>query len=326
MKIIKLLTSAVCMLMALSVSAAAVQDTARLQKMNTYTEPNPEALAQPGPVVDLHTTMGDIRIKLFDDTPQHRDNFLKLVREGAYDSVMFHRVIKDFMVQTGDPTSRHATKGQHLGAGDPGYTIPAEIVYPKHYHKYGALAAARTPDQMNPEKRSSGSQFYIVTGKKYDAPTISQLAERMQGKALQKYFQDLVIQRRDTIEALQKSGDKAALEALRNELIKETEANVGPVSIPENIKKDYELIGGTPFLDGDYTVFGSVISGMDTVEKIQNAATDSNDRPVEDIRILSAVIEGEPAESPAKAVIAPKKKPAKTHAAKKQVRKTAKKR
>lgn len=325
MKINKLITSAVCLLMALCASAA-VQDTAQLQKMNTYPEPNPDALAQPGPVVDLHTTMGDIRIKLFDDTPLHRDNFLKLVREGAYDSVMFHRVIKDFMVQTGDPTSRNAAKGQHLGAGDPGYTVPAEIIYPKHYHKYGALAAARTPDQMNPEKRSSGSQFYIVTGKKYNAPTIDQMAERMQGKALQKYFQDLVIQRRDTIEALQKSGDKAALEALRNELIKETEANVGPVSIPQNIKDDYETLGGTPFLDGDYTVFGSVISGMETVEKIQNAATDSNDRPLEDIRILSAVIEGEPAASPVKEAATAKKTAAKAHPAKKQVRKTAKKR
>ena len=122
-----------------------------------------------GPVVDIQTSLGDIKVKLYDDTPIHRDNFLKLVNEGYYDGVLFHRVIKDFMVQTGDPDSKDAVPGQRLGAGSPDYTLEAEIDYPKHFHKYGALAAARTGDAVNPERRSSGSQFYIVTGEKYSA-------------------------------------------------------------------------------------------------------------------------------------------------------------
>ncbi len=122
-----------------------------------------------GPVVDIRTSLGDIKVRLYDDTPKHRDNFLKLVREGFYDGVLFHRVIKDFMIQTGDPSSRTADSTAMLGAGDPGYTIEAEIAYPRHYHKRGALAAARTGDQVNPERRSSGSQFYIVTGEKVAA-------------------------------------------------------------------------------------------------------------------------------------------------------------
>ena len=113
-----------------------------------------------GPTLDIATTAGDIKIRLYDDTPLHRDNFLKLAKEGYYDGVLFHRVINDFMVQTGDPESKDAPKGTMLGSGGPGYTVPAEIVYPKHYHKYGALAAARTGDEMNPERKSSGSQIY----------------------------------------------------------------------------------------------------------------------------------------------------------------------
>ena len=131
-----------------------------------------------GPVVDIRTSLGDIKVRLYDDTPKHRDNFLKLVREGFYDGVLFHRVIKDFMIQTGDPSSRTADSTAMLGAGDPGYTIEAEIAYPRHYHKRGALAAARTGDQVNPERRSSGSQFYIVTGEKAAAARMAQMAEK----------------------------------------------------------------------------------------------------------------------------------------------------
>lgn len=189
-----------------------------------------------GPVVDIHTTLGDIKVKLYDDTPAHRDNFLKLVNDGFYDGVLFHRVIKDFMVQTGDPESKNAPADARLGSGNPGYTIEAEIKYPKHFHKYGALAAARTSDYVNPERRSSGSQFYIVTGNKYDASQI-------------------------------------------------------PAGFPEEIAKAYTTVGGTPHLDGQYTVFGEVLEGMDTVEKIQNVATGRDDRPLEDVKIISATVE-----------------------------------
>lgn len=241
-------------------------------------------------VVELKTTLGDIYVDLYNDTPLHRDNFLKLVGEGFYDGVLFHRVIDNFMVQTGDPSSKEAASGKSLGSGDPGYTIEAEIQYPKHYHKYGALAAARTGDKFNPEKRSSGSQFYIVTGNKYSERQLESMENNRLNKELQSYFQNLALQYRDSIEKMQAAGDQAGLEALRQQLIQETEEHVKPVPLPDQIKSDYVEKGGTPHLDGGYTVFGEVIKGMDVVEKIQKAETDSSDRPKEDIRILSAKV------------------------------------
>ena len=244
-----------------------------------------------GPVVDIRTSLGDIRVRLYDDTPKHRDNFLKLVREGFYDGVLFHRVIKDFMIQTGDPSSRTADSTAMLGAGDPGYTIEAEIAYPRHYHKRGALAAARTGDQVNPERRSSGSQFYIVTGEKVAAARMAQMAENAVMGKRQQYFRTLVERDREKISALEASGDRDGLEALRQSLIAETENAVKAEPLPDNIVNDYTTVGGTPHLDGQYTVFGEVISGMDTVEKIENVATGRADRPLEDVRIISTTIE-----------------------------------
>ncbi len=244
-----------------------------------------------GPTLDVATTAGNIKIRLYDDTPLHRDNFLKLAKEGYYDGVLFHRVINDFMVQTGDPDSKDAPAGTMLGSGGPGYTIPAEIVYPKHYHKYGSLAAARTGDDTNPERKSSGSQFYIVTGKKISPQQLSRMEEMSVQKQLQAYFMDLQRQHMDTIKQLRLAKDSVGLENLRQELIKQTEANVKPVTMTEDQVRDYSTIGGTPHLDGQYTVFGEVLEGMDVVEKIQKAETDSHDRPVEDIRILSIKVE-----------------------------------
>lgn len=245
-------------------------------------------------VVELKTTLGDIYVDLYNDTPLHRDNFLKLVGEGFYDGVLFHRVIDNFMVQTGDPNSKEAAAGEHLGAGDPGYTIEAEIDYPRHYHKYGALAAARTGDNVNPEKRSSGSQFYIVTGNKYSERQLESMESRRVDQEMQAIFRDLAMQHRDSIRNMQAAGDRDGLEALRQELIKEAEANVKPPVLTEEMKRDYVEKGGTPHLDGGYTVFGEVIKGMDVVEKIQKAETDTSDRPKEDIRILSAKIVDKP--------------------------------
>lgn len=255
------------------------------------TESVTESKVPAGPTLDIQTTAGDIKIRLYDDTPEHRDNFLKLAKEGFYDGVLFHRVINDFMVQTGDPESKEAEKGKMLGSGGPGYTIPAEIVYPKHYHKYGALAAARTGDNMNPERRSSGSQFYIVTGKKYIPQQLSRMDEMSVQKQLQAYFMNLQRQNMDTIRQLRLANDTVGLENLRQELIKETEANVKPQTMTEEMIRDYTTIGGTPHLDGQYTVFGEVLEGMDTVEKIQKSETDGHDRPVEDIRIISIKVE-----------------------------------
>ncbi len=244
-----------------------------------------------GPTLDIATTAGNIKIRLYDDTPLHRDNFLKLAKEGYYDGVLFHRVINDFMVQTGDPDSKEAPQGAMLGSGGPGYQIPAEIVYPKHYHKYGALAAARSGDEVNPERMSSGSQFYIVTGKKYLPQQLSRMEEMSVQQQLQSYFMKLQRENMDSIRQLRLAKDSVGLENLRQELIRQTEENVKPVTMTEEQVRDYTTVGGTPHLDGQYTVFGEVLEGMDVVEKIQKAETDGRDRPLEDIRIISIKVE-----------------------------------
>lgn len=241
-------------------------------------------------VVELKTTMGDIIVELFNDTPLHRDNFLKLVKEGFYDGVLFHRVIDSFMIQTGDPNSKNAKAGEMLGDGDLGYTVEAEIEYPKHYNKRGALAAARTGDNVNPERRSSASQFYIVTGRDVSEAQLQAMEMKQNDEALQKRFRQLVSENKDSIEQMRAKGDEAGLEELRRKLIKETEESVEIKPLPQNLKDDYLANGGAPHLDGAYTVFGQVLKGMDVVDKIQKVETDSNDRPVEDVKLISARI------------------------------------
>lgn len=240
------------------------------------------------PLVEFKTSEGDIVVELFNDTPLHRDNFLKLVTEGYYDGLLFHRVINEFMIQTGDPNSKDAKPGQRLGAGSPDYTVEAEIDFPKHYHKYGALAAARTGDQVNPERRSSGSQFYIVTGRKYTPHQLEVMEMQKHQEEVQKQFYILVDENREEINKLQTEGDKEALEKLRQELVEKAKEKASTFVIPPEIKETYLTQGGAASLDGAYTVFGEVIKGMDVVEKIQKAETDGSDRPVNDIRILSA--------------------------------------
>lgn len=240
--------------------------------------------------IEVATTAGNFTILLYGDTPKHRDNFLKLVKEGYYNGTLFHRVIKDFMIQAGDPDSRNAAPGQHLGAGGPDYKIDAEIVYPKHFHKRGALAAARQGDQVNPLKQSSGSQFYVVTGRKVSEGEMAQLENSLKNKQLQRIFNNLALAHRDSIIAMQRNGDSAGLKALQDTLIKQTEAEAakqGTPAVTDEMRQAYTTVGGAPHLDGDYTVFGEVVSGMDVIEKIEKAETDRADRPKEDVRIIS---------------------------------------
>lgn len=247
--------------------------------------------------VVLKTSLGDITVRLYGDTPKHQANFIKLVGEGYYNNTLFHRVISDFMVQTGDPDSRDAKAGQMLGQGGPGYTIEAEIVYPRHFHKRGALAAARTADQVNPEKRSSGSQFYIVTGKKSSEAEIEQMARQQNYAAMQAEFDRLAQEHMPEIQRMQAAGDQAGLGALQKKLVAQVEAKFATQPVPElpaEIKQAYTTVGGTPFLDNAYTVFGEVVKGMDVVDKIEKARTDHNDRPLEDIRIISAAVVDKP--------------------------------
>lgn len=243
--------------------------------------------------VKIETSFGDIIVRLYDETPLHRDNFLKLVKEGFYDGTLFHRVISEFMIQGGDPESKGAPKGKQLGSGDAGYTLPAEIL-PALFHKRGALAAARLGDNVNPERRSSGCQFYIVWGKKYSEGQMAQLAKQMKMQAEQTVFNDLVAQHRKQVMELRRNRDQAGLMALQEELTAQTMATVkekGLGVLSAEQKTVYTTLGGTPFLDGQYTVFGEVESGLDIVAKIQEVATDSSDRPLKDIAMKASVIE-----------------------------------
>ena len=201
--------------------------------------------------VQIETTQGVIVVKLYNETPLHRDNFVKLVKERFYDGVLFHRVIADFMIQGGDPDSKTAKPNASLGNGDVGYTIPAEFKTPAIYHKKGALAAAREGDGVNPQKASSGCQFYIVEGKTF---TDAELSTMEAGKIA-----------RYGINSLNDSTFRFSAEA----------------------RAVYRTRGGTPHLDGNYTVFGEVTEGIDVVEKISKVKTNASDRPVEDVRVIT---------------------------------------
>lgn len=255
-----------------------------------------------GTVLLLETSMGDIRIRLYDDTPKHRDNIVKLAKEGFYDGTLFHRVIKDFMIQAGDPESKEAPQGKMLGAGDVGYTIPAEFVYPKYFHKKGALSAARQGDNVNPEKASSGCQFYIVTGKVYSDSTLLDMERQMNQLRLNNAFQALVQKNMKTIYKLRKDGNQDGLLDLQDSLIAQAEAQVDKEEpfrfTPEQVQA-YTTVGGTPHLDGEYTVFGEVLEGMDVVDKIQQVKTDRNDRPEKDVIIQKVTVLDRRTASPA---------------------------
>ena len=199
--------------------------------------------------VVMETTKGTIELKLYDATPLHRDNFVNLVKEGAYDSLLFHRVIRDFMIQGGDPDSKNAAPGVFLGEGDRPYTVPPEFRLEEGiFHRCGVLAAAREGDDLNPEQRSSAMQFYIVWGKIFDDEGLENVQKRLDDRT------------------------------------------GGRVKLTPEMCGVYKTVGGTPHLDGQYTVFGEVVSGLEVVDAIQQVATDANDRPLEDVRIIKAYL------------------------------------
>lgn len=248
-----------------------------------------------GSIVLIETSLGNIKIRLYDETPQHRDNFLKLVEQGYFNDLLFHRVIKGFMVQGGDPESKGASANKALGSGGPGYQIPAEIIYPQLFHKRGALSAARTGDQANPQKESSGSQFYIVWGSVYTEDQLKGMGEQKKQQAKQAYFNSLATGKRETIQSLYTAKNQAALDSLQQELVALTEAefknNPEKGNFTAEQKTAYTSIGGTPHLDGEYTVFGEVTEGLDVVEKIQSCQTDSSDRPKTDVTMKMTVVD-----------------------------------
>ena len=240
--------------------------------------------------VKIQTMLGDIVVRLYDETPIHRDNFVKLVKEGYYDGTLFHRVIKDFMIQGGDPDSKGAPAGKMLGVGGPNYTLEAEIK-DGLFHKRGALAAARQGDEVNPERRSSGSQFYIVWGQVYNEGQLRQYAKQMRMQKVQAAFNELAAQHRDEIMQMRRERNRAGLQELQDKLVAEAEAKVTGEGLTKEQRKVYSTIGGTPHLDGQYTVFGEVEEGLDVVEMIQNTATGRGDRPIDDIKMKISFIE-----------------------------------
>ena len=244
-------------------------------------------------LVLIDTDMGKIKVKLFNDTPQHRDNFIKLVKDGVYEGTLFHRVIKDFMVQAGDPDSKNAPKGKMLGTRDVGYTVPAEFVYPKYFHKKGALSAARQGDNVNPKKESSGCQFYIVTGKVFNDSTLLGMESQMNENKINVIFNTLAQKHMKEIYKMRKANDENGLYDLQEKLFAEAQEMAAKQPefhfTPEQIEA-YTTVGGTPHLDGEYTVFGEVVKGLDIVDKIQQVKTDRSDRPEEDVKITKVTI------------------------------------
>jgi peptidyl-prolyl cis-trans isomerase B (cyclophilin B) len=204
--------------------------------------------------VTIKTTAGDIQVKLYNETPLHRDNFVSLCKTKYFDGVLFHRVIDNFMIQSGDPDSKSKEPGKLYGDGGPSYTVPAEFQTPEIFHKRGSLAAAREGDRVNPERASSGSQFYLVKGRVYD--------------------------------------DDEALNA-QAARINQRNAAVGIESdytLSAEQRKTYKSVGGTPHLDSQYTVFGEIVTGYEVVEKISTVETDTNDRPLIDVWIISTKV------------------------------------
>lgn len=240
--------------------------------------------------VKIQTMLGDIVVRLYDETPIHRDNFIKLVKEGYYDGTLFHRVIKGFMIQGGDPDSKGAPAGKMLGVGGPDYTLEAEIK-DDLFHKRGALAAARQGDEVNPERRSSGSQFYIVWGQVYNENQLHQFSKQQRMQKVKSAFNRLVAEHRDEIMQMRRDRNRDGLQALQEKLVAEAENKVGKTGLTDEQMKIYSTLGGTPHLDGQYTVFGEVEEGLDVVEMIQNSATGRGDRPVDDIEMKLVLID-----------------------------------
>jgi cyclophilin family peptidyl-prolyl cis-trans isomerase len=244
-----------------------------------------------GPVVLIKTQYGNMKVVLYNETPLHRDNFMKLTKEGVYDSLLFHRVIKGFMVQGGDPKSKRASKDQMLGDGDLNYTVPAEI-RPDIIHKKGVIAAARNGDEENPERRSSATQFYLAQGKVYKLDDVPSIELNLNSRAAESLFLKYKSDKIDTLMLFQmarnKEGYDKLLEKLKQKAIVEVEKK--PIRLTKQQIETYTTLGGIPHLDGAYTVFGEVLDGLAVIDSIAAQPTGLNDRPIENIRMTIEVI------------------------------------
>lgn len=248
-------------------------------------------------LVNISTPYGDIVVKLYDSTAKHKENFVKLANSGFFNGTLFHRVIQKFMIQGGDPTSRNAKPGVLLGNGDTNYTIPFEYVG-SYLHKRGAFAAARENDDINPLKASSASQFYIVQGKVFTNDELDAVELKVERRTKQYIMMDLLKKegKEDELKAFHQMVDKRdtanirlVIEKYRN-AVEAQYLRTKPWKLTDEQRKIYTTIGGTPHLDGAYTVFGEVVSGMEIVDQIAAMQTDTNDRPVKDIPMTIKVV------------------------------------
>ena len=244
--------------------------------------------------VVMTTSKGELVLKLYNQTPIHRDNFIKHVNNQFYNGISFHRVIKNFMAQAGDPSSRDPEYSGNLGSNSEGETLPAEI-FPSLFHKKGALAAARMGDQVNPEKRSSGSQFYLVQGKKYNRSQLTQMEARInqqkEGNLVGSFLKDTSnSEYMSRVKVCQQNGWMDSLNVVIGEIKNIVLKDVEKFTFSEDQLNAYETVGGTPFLDNGYTVFGEVVSGIDIIDSICTSPTLPGDKPQEPIVILSVKI------------------------------------
>ncbi len=242
--------------------------------------------------IQIETDLGIIKLKLYNETPLHRDNFIKLIKDGVYTDLLFHRVINGFMIQGGDPQSKNAAPGIQLGNGDLGYTIPAEI-NPKFFHRRGVLAAARQGDDINPERRSSASQFYILQGRKFRSGELDSLQMKMEDARKMSMLQEKIKAAEPELNKLGAEGKQDELMARYNTLKQEVIAEVAKLpslAFSEKQRKAYTTMGGYPPLDNKYTVFGEVTEGMEVVDNIARQETDRFDRPVKDIKFKITIL------------------------------------
>ncbi len=245
-------------------------------------------------LVTIKTDLGEMKAILYDETPKHKENFLKLAREGFYDSLLFHRVMKGFMIQGGDPDSKNAEPGQRLGSGSPGYTVEAEFV-PKYFHAKGEIASARLPDQANPLKASSGSQFFIVQGQVFTVEQLEQFNQEYIFNAYRHLMQnmpehELCKEYQETL--ANNPQDNAAIQSkVESTLDRLAEATGMPVKLSDEQIEKYTTVGGYPPLDNQYTVYGRVIAGLEVMDMITEREVDPANRPLEDIRMYVTIEE-----------------------------------
>lgn len=238
------------------------------------------------------TEFGAIKIKLYNETPLHRDNFIKLTKQGFFTDLLFHRVINRFMIQGGDPDSKNAEPGKLLGNGDLGYTIPAEI-NPKFIHRRGVLAAAREGDQVNPEKKSSACQFYLLQGRVFRQGELDSLQAKLENTRKMNLMQTKIKAIEAELNQLGAEGKQneinARINALR-ETVENESKQLPPIRFTDEQRKVYTTIGGYPSLDNNYTIFGEVIEGMEVIDQIAQQPTDKNNRPLKDIKFTISKI------------------------------------